>query len=340
MGEGEMAKGRADGPDDLEVSYAGQRIRLRLPDRETDPIQGRIASEAQLQELELLRHAASWLAPGDLVVDVGAHIGNHSVFYAKICGARVIALEPRPGSYETLVANLELNGVQGAVRAIARAAGSCPGRAPPRGSRPDGADARRLQEDPHGPIEVVPLDDLELGGPARLLKIDAPGRELEVLDGAERLLREHRPRLYVKAPAEEALRALLRKIAPWGYAVRAEIAGTGAFFCVPVDPPARDLEARSRGLLDEIRSLLEAQLLHSRRIEAELVTVKQRLDRREPSRPRSGSPDRGGRRERSSRSPGGGARRRKLRKLQRDPRAFFADSKHPPLRALAKLIPR
>jgi FkbM family methyltransferase len=41
------------------------------------------------------RHYAGLIAPGDLVFDVGAHVGNHSRCFARL-GARAIAIEPQP----------------------------------------------------------------------------------------------------------------------------------------------------------------------------------------------------------------------------------------------------
>lgn len=49
------------------------------------------------------------ISKGDIVVDIGAHIGGYTVLAAKL-GARVIAYEAAPGNYELLVRNLSLNG--------------------------------------------------------------------------------------------------------------------------------------------------------------------------------------------------------------------------------------
>ncbi len=49
------------------------------------------------------------LRQGDIVVDIGAHIGGYSVKAAKQC-AKVIAYEASPSNYELLVKNLAING--------------------------------------------------------------------------------------------------------------------------------------------------------------------------------------------------------------------------------------
>jgi FkbM family methyltransferase len=43
----------------------------------------------------LNRHYAEFLGPGDLAFDVGAHVGNHALCFARL-DARVIAIEPQP----------------------------------------------------------------------------------------------------------------------------------------------------------------------------------------------------------------------------------------------------
>jgi len=50
------------------------------------------------------------VAPGDIVVDIGANIGTFSLYAAKICGAsRVLSFEPFPDNYSMLRKNAEQN---------------------------------------------------------------------------------------------------------------------------------------------------------------------------------------------------------------------------------------
>jgi FkbM family methyltransferase len=52
----------------------------------------------------------TWLQPreGDIVVDVGAHIGRYTLMAAQR-GARVVAIEPEPSNFSLLRENIELN---------------------------------------------------------------------------------------------------------------------------------------------------------------------------------------------------------------------------------------
>ena len=60
------------------------------------------------QELAIL---ARHLGPGATFIDVGANIGAYSLFAAARAGAsaRILAVEPQPGIFERLVANIRLN---------------------------------------------------------------------------------------------------------------------------------------------------------------------------------------------------------------------------------------
>src|SRR5882762_7707062 len=53
------------------------------------------------------------IRPGDVVADIGANIGSHTLLYSQLVGpqGRVIAFEPQPKIFHMLCANLALNGL-------------------------------------------------------------------------------------------------------------------------------------------------------------------------------------------------------------------------------------
>ena len=59
-------------------------------------------------EAAIVRYLDHCLAPGDLVVDGGAHIGYHSLHMARAVGSngRVLAFEPDPANFALLERNL------------------------------------------------------------------------------------------------------------------------------------------------------------------------------------------------------------------------------------------
>ncbi|MBX3671200.1 MAG: FkbM family methyltransferase [Rhodocyclaceae bacterium] len=74
-----------------------------------DYIPSKMAEKSQFYESPYLNLLARLHEPGKLIVDGGANIGNHSVFFAGAMGAPVIAFEPQPHNYAILLANVHLN---------------------------------------------------------------------------------------------------------------------------------------------------------------------------------------------------------------------------------------
>src|SRR5436190_18788392 len=74
--------------------------------------------------------AAGRLHADAVFVDVGAHIGTHTI-YALRTGrfARAIAFEPEPRNARLLAMNLDVNGLSGAVVLVRKAAGAATGTA-------------------------------------------------------------------------------------------------------------------------------------------------------------------------------------------------------------------
>ncbi|MFL6385133.1 MAG: FkbM family methyltransferase [Nitrososphaeraceae archaeon] len=64
-----------------------------------------------MREDEIIRHFNT--KQGDIVVDVGAHIGKYTIIASKRVGenGKVIAIEAHPGNYEMLNRNIKLNGL-------------------------------------------------------------------------------------------------------------------------------------------------------------------------------------------------------------------------------------
>jgi len=129
------------------------------------------------------------LHPGDLFIDVGANIGSYAILAAE-SGAEVIALEPAPDTYALLLENIALNGYP--VRAILAAAGAQAGVA----RFTSGQDSvNRFDSQGSASTNVVTIDSLIGDRVVTGMKVDVEGFEIEVLQGCERALSEHRIRL-------------------------------------------------------------------------------------------------------------------------------------------------
>lgn len=154
-------------------------------------------------EATLIQHAATMLAPDDIFIDVGAHIGTWSQHLARFC-KRVIAFEPQKTTFERLVRGLNLAGL-GNFSAIEYALGDRPGPSILRHVSVDGGGSTVVHRAELGRVlsfEQVNerlLDSLPartgLSDPRQgrigLIKIDVEGHELAVINGAVQTLEEH-----------------------------------------------------------------------------------------------------------------------------------------------------
>ncbi len=95
-------------------SCLGRRIEL-WTHPEPDHLATLIRRTGSFYEPDVLMKAQEIHLPGTSIVDIGANIGNHTIFFAAILGAKVIAFEPYGPNYELLRLNVAANGLEGLV---------------------------------------------------------------------------------------------------------------------------------------------------------------------------------------------------------------------------------
>jgi protein O-GlcNAc transferase len=146
-------------------------------------------------------------------IDVGAHVGNHTVAFMK--SGRFtwgVALEPDPRTYARLEKNVRLNGLsRDHVRAVRARAGDRTyiARAVYEDPSPDNTGMRHSHDDEAGEIlQQFALEDVldalitagwKIEPAVSLVKIDVEGSELDVLEGARRLIERCSPTVLVES---------------------------------------------------------------------------------------------------------------------------------------------
>jgi len=154
--------------------------------------------------------------PGDVVLDVGANIGTHTVFLARKVTDQgcVFAFEPQRLVFQNLCANIALNALVNVIarqQAVGRRAEVI--RLPifdPRQSMNFGAVSVMGHADGE-PVEVIRIDDLHLGR-CNLIKVDVEGMECDVLEGARETITTRRPVLFVENNTTERSQAIIALI--------------------------------------------------------------------------------------------------------------------------------
>ena len=183
-------------------------------------------------ELEFLQFVQS-LNLGGTYVDIGANIGNHSVWLANFCDCeRIISIEGHPEIFETLSINCETN-ITKDFCLINRAITDGPGEvtfAPINANNVGGSHV--LQEgvqaiDDGLPFKAlseattVPADALDnlLADESEItfMKLDIEGCETKAMAGATNILQTHRPVFSVEFWHEDELAEFAKTVSALGY---------------------------------------------------------------------------------------------------------------------------
>ena len=150
-------------------------------------------------EYEAFREA---VRPGMTVFDVGANVGAYSLLFGQWVGSTgaVFAFEPSPAIRDGLRRHIQLNALEGSVRAVPAAVGAAPAQA--RFVIESTAGEGRLagDRDSGAPTIDVPVTTIdEFCASEKLtpnvIKVDVEGAELEVLRGARATIHRTRGRL-------------------------------------------------------------------------------------------------------------------------------------------------
>jgi len=187
----------------LEFHYEGQPIRLYLPQGDYDYIQNAIMrSRTFYEETKLRAIRKTFDLRGKTVLDVGANIGNHTLYFASVCqAAKCISFEPNPHPAAILRRNVELNALHN-VEFRQCAISDLPGALSFGRYSAKNIGATSYEDDITGAIPAHPVDDL-INEAVHFIKIDVEGMAIRVLHGARRTLSTCRPGLMIELfPAE------------------------------------------------------------------------------------------------------------------------------------------
>jgi FkbM family methyltransferase len=183
-----------------------------------DLISTHLTTDHKFYEHELLEKIASLNLKG-VYVDVGAHIGNHSMFFANCCPAtKVISLEPNPDTFKVLQLNQKRSPIEHVVMNIA--AGDRPGTISINDfdARNSGATVVMMGED----IPIMPLDhvldfDNNANPDVAFIKMDVEGMEYKALLGAVNTISTCHPAITTECWKEAELAKIRTFLGGMGY---------------------------------------------------------------------------------------------------------------------------
>jgi len=180
----------------------------KVPPSHKEHAPARVTMNGKIWEKKLFDIYSNLLNETDIVIDVGAYIGSHTLPFAKCCSKGLVyAFEPNKELYRTVSHNIELNLINN-VRLYDVGVSSKSGYNILY-EREDGTSRiskRNIKGNPTK-IECVALDNfLPHINKCKLLKIDVEGHEFTVLEGAKHLIKKTKPNIMIevfKAKREE-----------------------------------------------------------------------------------------------------------------------------------------
>lgn len=179
----------------------GEMIRFCLPNV-NDVIQTFIIVKRKFYEEDQLDEIKRHVMNGAIMLDIGANIGNHTLYFAKILGAsKVYAFEPQKDVYATLLANIQINSLEDVITALNIGIGSEDTNAIiyDNGNVRNNIGNTRLRQDVDGDLTIRKLDTLNIPGKIDFIKIDVEGMEEEVLKGAAQTIKKNKPRIWIES---------------------------------------------------------------------------------------------------------------------------------------------
>ncbi len=174
-------------------------------------------------EIELLELIRRTVRADDVVYDVGANVGYHTLqFAATASSGTVYAFEPLAGARRMLERNVARNGARNVIvveRAVAKQSGEV------LLGRTSHYDQAAIDWAGGGNVTVrcpaISLDDFAAAGhaPPTVIKIDVEGAEVEVLLGSRRCLETCRPVVICETHGDEPARKVFDILTGSGYAL-------------------------------------------------------------------------------------------------------------------------
>lgn len=174
------------------------------------------------EELEIIR---TFMEPGSTLCDIGANVGNHTIFALKYLRTeRVILFEPNPTVIPVLLSNIALNGLANRCDSSFLGYGlsdeTAKGLSIALKSARNLGGAKMVAGKEGGSLEVIRGDDALSGRSVDFLKIDVEGMELKVLTGLSETISLFRPRIFVEVDNSNSM-AFREWVERFGYRIKA-----------------------------------------------------------------------------------------------------------------------
>lgn len=173
--------------------------RFYLPNYPKDCIQKYIAERGDYWDPRALNLISDYIGENAVYVDIGANIGNHTLYWAVEKHAKkVYSFEPIESTFEILSKNIELNHLEGVVEAFQVGLSDEESNGTISVYKSDNIGGAHIAKSQKGNIKLITLDSLKIKEKIDLIKIDVEDSEIEVLKGCLKTIKKYKPLIVIE----------------------------------------------------------------------------------------------------------------------------------------------
>lgn len=177
-----------------------KNARFYLPNFPIDCIQRIMVLTQNYWDTAALNIINKYLPDEAVILDIGANIGSHSVYWALEKNAKKIyAYEPLESTYEILAKNIELNHLEDKVKTFNYGLFNLDTKASVSSFNVTNVGNTSFAPSSGGNFELRRLDSIKIPEKIDLIKIDVEGAEVEVLIGAMNTIRQNKPVIVIES---------------------------------------------------------------------------------------------------------------------------------------------
>lgn len=177
-------------------------IKFFLPHFPYDFISKNIVVFNDFFEADILKTLDKYIPQNAVIIDIGANIGNHSVYWAHRGAKTIHCFEPMIQTYNSLVKNIEINKLNDIVKTYNIGLGDKKTTGEIKKVDGNNIGATQIQESAVNyrfGIRIEKLDDIELNETAiDFVKIDVECFELKTLEGMKNTLIKYKPIIFIE----------------------------------------------------------------------------------------------------------------------------------------------
>ncbi|WP_313892570.1 FkbM family methyltransferase [Psychrobacillus sp.] len=215
--------------------YRDNIIKFYLPNLR-DYLQKKIYDNSNFYENVMLEDIRNRVKDSSEIIDIGANIGNHTIFFSSVCQCKVHAFEPQTSVFNHLKKNVQLNNQGNRVELYNIALGEKEDKGNIKIVDKNNLGSSEVEYNNNGEVTINTLDSfISLFKNIAIIKIDVEGMELSVLKGAFKTIKKFKPLLYIETKTQEEFEIIENFLSPLGYEVNQRFNATPTILFLPIN---------------------------------------------------------------------------------------------------------